>query len=558
MSRAEWRNVLLLALAVVILTSLPYELAWSRQGDSINPDLWRFSGFLFGVEDGNSYLGKMRLGARGVWDFSLFYTPEAHDGVPLVFLPYILPGQIVGHFIGDTDPALTPTLIGVYHLLREAFDVLLIVMIYRFAAAFLTEPRDRLMATLLAALGGGLGWLQALTGQSALPADFYIPEGFSFLILFGLPHLALARAALLGGLLALMRALPASAEAQRRAPLRPAPAEWRWLLLAGGLWLVVGLSVPFYFVIIYCILGAWGLASWVRTRRFPLALFVRAVIAAAITLPLFLFYTIAFVANPAFAAWSAQNNLASPAPLIYLLAYLPLGLLAAFGSRRLWAHTHAPLLVGWVLIVPILVYLPINVQRRMSEAVIVPLAVLAAAGLRVLAEHGVPRLARGALVGITLLTSVILLLGGYLVWLNPARPLYRPSAEIAAFNWLNAHSQPGEIALGAVETGNVLPAWTHLRTYMGHGPETINWPFKTARLEYFYADKMTAAERAAFFANPCALTLPCAGPIRYVFFGPLERALAPDAGTANSTPAWAAGLTKIYDADGYRIYQYES
>ncbi|HVU13414.1 MAG TPA: hypothetical protein VHD90_19180, partial [Phototrophicaceae bacterium] len=60
MSRSEWRNLLLLALAVVVITTAPYLLAWSKQGSD-----WKFSGFLFGVEDGNSYLGKMRLGAQG-------------------------------------------------------------------------------------------------------------------------------------------------------------------------------------------------------------------------------------------------------------------------------------------------------------------------------------------------------------------------------------------------------------------------------------------------------------------------------------------------------------
>ena len=115
---------------------------------------------------------------------------------------------------------------------------------------------------------------------------------------------------------------------------------------------------------------------------------------------------------------------------------------------------------------------------------------------------------------------------------------------------MSAGEACGEIALSAVETGNVLPAWTHLRTFMGHGPETINWPFKTTRLEYFYSDGMSGSERDAFFANSCALTFTCAGSIRYVMFGPLERALAP-----NDSPAWATGLTKIYDTAGYTIYR---
>ncbi len=327
-----------------------------------------------------------------------------------------------------------------------------------------------------------------------------------------------------------------------------------WLLLAAVCWLIVGLCVSFYLAILYCILGAWGIAAWVKQRHFPTALFVRAVIPAAITLPLFLYYTLAFTRNPAFAEWSAQNLLASPPPLQYLFAYLPIGLLAIVGVRRLWVGSRfSPLLIGWVLIVPILVYLPINVQRRTSEAVIVPLAILAAAGLRLLYERGIPRLVLGVWVGVTLLTSLFLLLGGFLAAGTPARPLFRPAAEIAAFNWLDQHSQPGEIVLSAVETGNVIPAWTHLRVYMGHGPETLNWQFKTTRLEYFYADSMSAAERADFFAHPCGITFTCAGSIRYVLWGPLERALAPD-----DDPAWAASLTPIYDADGYVIYSTSS
>lgn len=540
MTRGEQRSVLGLALAVIVLTSAPYVLAWSRQTAD-----WQFSGFLFGVEDGNAYLGKMRLGARGIWDFSLFYTPEAHEGVPLLYLTYMVPSQVVGRLIPEGSAALTPALILTFHVMRVCFDALLIIVMYRFCATFLDEPRDRMMATLLATFGGGLGWLLSFSGQGALPADFYIPEGFSFLILFGIPHLALARAALLAGMLALMRTL------QPTARPRPARSQWGWVALAGGCWLLVGLNVPFYLAVVYAVLGAWGLAAWVKQRRFPWALFVRGVIAAGMTLPLLLFYAAAFATNPAFVVWSAQNNLLSPAPLQYLFAYLPLGLLAIFGVRRVWRQPgiNSALLVGWIVIVPILVYLPINVQRRLSEGVIIPLAILAAAGLRALAGTRFSRITRGVLITVTMLTSLLLLLGGFLAALNPARPLFRPSAEIAALNWLNQHSQPEEIVLSAPETGNIIPAWTHLRTYMGHGPETINWQFKTNRLEYFYSDAMTEPERREFFANPCALTFACSGSIRYVMWGPLERALAPD-----DSPNWARGLSVAYEQDGYRIY----
>src|SRR5690606_9665964 len=208
-------------------------------------------------------------------------------------------------------------------------------------------------------------------------------------------------------------------------------------LLAGLCWLIVGLSVPFYLVILYCILGAWGLAAWWRQRRFPFTLFLRCVIGAGITFPLFLYYTAAFSSNPAFAVWSAQNLLPSPSPLQYILAYSVIGIPALFGVGWAWRRARLQiryaLLLGWVIIVPLLVYLPINVQRRMAEAVIVPLAILAAAGLRALANR-LPRPALVPLFVLPLLTSAFLLLGGFLAAMNPARPLFRPAAEVAAFD----------------------------------------------------------------------------------------------------------------------------
>ena len=115
-TRREWRNVLLFTLLIIVLTTLPYAMAYLKQNNQ-----WTFSGFLFGVEDGNSYVGKMRLGARGLMNFYLFYTPEPHAAAPLVFLPYILPGWLVGRFINDHNPMLVQALTLTYHLMQIVF-----------------------------------------------------------------------------------------------------------------------------------------------------------------------------------------------------------------------------------------------------------------------------------------------------------------------------------------------------------------------------------------------------------------------------------------------------
>ena len=85
-------------------------------------------------------------------------------------------------------------------------------------------------------------------------------------------------------------------------------------------------------------------------------------------------------------------------------------------GRWLWRKmrvTSSPqyALLLWPLVVPVLVYLPLNVQRRMAEAVIVPLAILAAVGLRfVIRQPHWKRLYRPAVV-VMCLSSVLFLVG---------------------------------------------------------------------------------------------------------------------------------------------------
>ena len=56
----ERRWVFIFAIIVIVLTSIPYLVGYARQGDD-----WIFTGFVFGVEDGNSYIAKMLGGGSG-------------------------------------------------------------------------------------------------------------------------------------------------------------------------------------------------------------------------------------------------------------------------------------------------------------------------------------------------------------------------------------------------------------------------------------------------------------------------------------------------------------
>ena len=123
-STREWRWTLACAALILALTAVPYLIGWLAQGED-----WRFTGALFGVEDANSYLAKMRLGARGEWLFTLRTTSEPHEGA-LLFLPYLLLGH-VARLVARSEPVPTETLIAVFHSARLVFDLALILVIYR-------------------------------------------------------------------------------------------------------------------------------------------------------------------------------------------------------------------------------------------------------------------------------------------------------------------------------------------------------------------------------------------------------------------------------------------
>ncbi len=539
-----WRNVVLFALITMIITTLPYLVGAASQREG-----WRFGWFMFGVTDGNSYLAKMREGAVDGWLFHIAYTSEPHDGAVL-FVPYLAGGKLAALFVPPSSPAFVDVMLVIFHVSRIAFGILLILVMYRFIAAFLVKRSMRWLALILATFGGGLGWLLLILGQGnwlgSPPVELILPEGYSFYLLYGLPHLALARAAMLGGLLLTFRALSIDSR------------DWRWLmysLLAGVCWLIMGLCVPFYIAVIYAVLGVWGLATLIRCHKFPVKLFARCVVGALVPLPYFLYNALVFATNPVMAQWSAQNTLYSPHPLHYVLGYGVLAILALpairWGWRRSRRRTAYLLLPAWIVAAPILVYLPINVQRRLLEGMFVPLCILAVMGLRLWwIGSGVGRFPRRArliwreaviaLLVVSLASTLMLILGTALTARtpDPGNLLFHHStAEIAVLDWLNTHAEPDSVVLCSFVVGNYLPARTSLRAFIGHGPETLRLGDKEQLVDRFFAGQMSADERRVLFE---------ANHIRYIIVEPGMR--VPD----------APELSVLYNQDGYMVYEVEN
>ncbi len=525
----ERRVVFWMALVIMLATMLPYLAGYARE----NSD-WVYTGFLFGVEDGNSYIAKMLSGASGSLLFRTPYTAYPQSGF-LAFLPYLLLGKLAD------PPAEHIQLAALFHLFRMVGGVLMVLATYDFVALFIEQPWRRRFATALAVLGGGLGWLSLLgvqgPWQNGMPLEFYSPESFGFLALYGIPHLALGRALLLWGL---------------RAYIRPQPGGFLLSrsLKSGLLWLGLGMMQPLTVLVGWAIMGAQlvvdGILRWQESKNLRIAIqgawvnqFKKAVTFGLVSSPLVIYTAISFQTDPFLKGWGQQNIILSPLPLAYLLAYflLPLtilGLVKMLRARIL----GATLLLGWLLLFPLLAYAPYNLQRRLPEGIWTAISLLAVYSLDLIPARW-QRWLRPVL-WTSFLPALVLLLGGVQSVWNPGTPWYRPAAEVQAFQALASMTHSGDVTLADYSTSNALPAWAPVHTLIGHGPESIHLEQIQPRVDQFFASNATDAERRGLLAE---------FRVSFIIQTPQET------GAAYADLDRLPYLKKLYDQAGYRIYQ---
>lgn len=469
----------ILAGLIVLLTCSPYALAFTRAEGG-----WEFSGFLLGVEDGNSYIAKMLRGSQGDWLFRTPYTHLPQTGV-LVFLPYLLLGKLVG------GEATHLQLVALFHLFRAAVIPLAVFATYRFAALFLRSTSERRWATVLAVAGGGLGWLAPLLGWGgdwkSTPLAFLSPETFGFLGLLALPHQGLARALMLLALVNYTEALESG----------------RSMLRGGVLGLACSLVNPLTGVSLFVIIGLHQIAIMLRwgSRRMGPHLSSRVRHMARFFLPAspyFAYLLIARTTDPFLQSWAEQNRVLSPPIVMYLLAYAVVALPAFCGIwKKIRNARQSELLpIAWILILPFLIYAPLSVQRRLPEGSWVAVSVATAWGLRSFPPQ-LQRLARPLILALSLSATGILVVGVHISALRPSPPAFERGDYAQAYQLLGQVAGDGDVVLSAFGTANALPAWAPVRVPIGHGPESVRLEEMQLRVIRFYQEDGTVAARMA-------------------------------------------------------------
>ena len=508
-TRSELRWVASLALAVALLSSLPYLVVTLT-----TPAELRFGGALVTPIDAQSYFAKMRQGYDGAWLFRLPYTANDEPDA-FVYTFYLALGHLARVF--------GLTLTAAYHLARGLGGWALLMTVYALIARVFDTPADRRRAWLFVALTSGLGW----TGLAA--TDVSIPESNTFFSILANPHFPASMALMLIIYMSVLDGmrLRASLASLGLAILQPfAPIAVSAGLLAS--W-IVGWSMG------YRLASLW---SQVKT-----ALFASLSIA-----PLMVYFYLAVQRDPMLQGWSAQNLTPSPPVSEYLIGYGLIGLLAIPGARAALRRRRNVdvLLVAWTLSSVLLLYAPVPLQRRFSLGLHIPLVLLAVMGLR----SATAKAASGAKVAsgdasdrwwgrlafiLSLPTTLLLVAIMSTAALRPPDGrLFFSANEAAAFDWLRLASHPPRepVVIAAPETGLFLPAWAGVRVIYGHPFETLDAADTRSNVERFFAG---TADRTDILRG-----------VDYIFFGPREERL----GEADPgwQPVFRAGDVTIYAA----------
>jgi len=520
------KKALVLGFIALLWINMPYLVGWLVSNSS---DDCSFGGFFIFEQDGFSYLAKMRQGAKGNWLFHLPYTTEPHQGA-LLYVFYLTVGK-AARLVGIP-------LINAYHITRLLGSGLLLAAGARFITHFATS-RWRLLSWGLLLLGGDAGWLVTLFNPRYIAYASVTPDAFLYSVLFGPPHIIIALAILLWLLQKVLQQIESPAQNIR----------WNiWLLLMPG-GLLMALARPEYVAVLLSVLGAYWLALLLTRRKFPIreALLFSGTAFPGTIYALYVFYI--SKANPVIAAWTTQNPFYTP-PLVNLLAGIgPLLLPGLLGviSGRWWQDEKRLLLVAWAVALPIMLYLPLSLNRRLVGGAHFALTLPAGYWLD---KQLLPWLQgaqwRRVIVGpLTALAALILISYPLLFSLGAAgfvasRPdqLFLSANERDALAWLAEHGE-GAIILSAEQTGNHIPAFSNATPVLGHPIETLSVEQKRADVARFYTTDASPAERQATLAHYG---------VNYVWFGPAERALG------SFDPAGVDGIQLVFQQEQEQIW----
>lgn len=529
-------------LIVLALTTLPYLYAYLSA-----PPGRQFMGIMVNVPDHAQYFSWYRQYLTQDLAANIL-TPEPNQAIFFNLLWWLL--AKVGAALGWDYAAM-------FQVLRGAATTAFLWLLYRMCAWFLPDLLMRRTAFLLAVLSSGFGWAlivlkYLLNLEYSLEALLliFIVEPNSFFGILATPHLV--------GAALYMFAFDLMLRGEVK-------GQWRYAVFAGLFTQFLGWQHAYDLLLVYGILGAYGLLKILRDRRLPWFLIGSGTILGVLSFWPGLYSFLLTNLDPIWRNVLAQFDNAgvfTPAPWLLPVLLGPAFLLALFtlfndGALKLRGLDDNTLfLKAWFWGIFVLVYLPTDYQIKMLNGWQVPIAILATQGLFRYVLPWLERLAsargwhwrQGALrLGLSVVclaavapTNIYLYAWRFYDLSRHDYPYYLSHDELDALEWLRIHAAPNSVVLASLMTGQYVPALTGQQVFLAHWAQTVDYYAKDELVREVFSDATSDERREAILREY---------EVSYLLYGPNERALG------DYQPARSLFLGLVYSTPLMAVYQ---
>lgn len=407
--------------------------------------------------------------------------------------------QPVWWLLGQLANALRLTNPEVFFLGRVLTMPVLLTTLWWLTGWLFRDRRQRRVAWLLTIFAGGFGGLASLlaghpiTTNGLLPPDMWVSEMYTVLTLWGSPHFLLVTSGILFVLGTVERSW--------------LERQWRTIPLAGLVALLTLGIHPFHlitWIIVWAAITVW---RWLADRQFPAGYAGRWLVVLLMASPAVLLYGLQLLFDPLTIGRASQNINHTAGPLFFLLGLGVFSVAAVVGAwlwrprdeRWRWAVTLAAAYI-------VAVYLPVSFQRRLSQGLMIPLALLSVPVILKLEaiRRSWRRFWRLIAIAVFLAATVTtwpvvygLIVKDYVDELTvaPKRMYYLSSEFIQLSQYVRSSTDRRQPLLAPLLESNVLAGLTAHQVYVGYGVETLNFNRKLETMRWFFSKSPQEEQR---------------------------------------------------------------
>lgn len=525
-SKKEIVAIVLFSVSIMYLTTIPYKLA-----ELSTPKGMVFMNVIGPIQDPNSYLAWCKQAKEGKFLFEDKYTTEKQKGI--FFHPYFLTVGLLAKILGKNAE-------GIYEASRLILGFILLLLIYIFSVIYFGTSEDaknkRIFSFLFASISSGFGWLFPVSIADKLlnlfnfkPIDLWITEGFTLLTILIRPLFSLTQILILSIFLLLY--------------LSHKTRKLIYAILSGICSFLIGFIHPYDLVTIYLTILIYFLFQLKEDKKDIKFILFTSFLPIIFSFPVLFYEYLLFTTDPVFSKWS-ETTTVSPNPLSFVIGYGVLFVFASLEIQRAYNRKGKldMLMLSWLLAVSVLLYIPLNFQRRLIMGIQIPLAIFATESMFNLIKFKSTKL---IILGLLIISipSNLRYIEDSIFYVKKNYLSYNIFTEdYNAMKWIDSNIHSDSTILSSFIIGMYLPGKTGNKVYIGHYDQTINLNYKLNIARKYFDGEMNYKEKIKFLKN---------NGINYIYYGAFER-MKSKLILDNENY-----LTSVYKNDSVKIYRVE-